>query len=258
MRKGAGDRHPDRRLTRRPDRVTLARALSKLGYVSRVQARSVVSSGRVSVDGRVVRDPDRWIDLRSARLRLDGEAIRKKRNVYVAMHKPAGCVTTRSDERSRATVYDLLGEMHDWLFPVGRLDGDTSGLLLFTNDTAFGDALTNPESHVSKTYRVRLDKPLAEADARQMESGMMLDERTRLRPAAVERVDGAETEIELTIHEGKNRQIRRMCERLGYEILGLHRTRVGSLRLGTLAEGKTRVLSKAEVDSLKTESQEGR
>jgi 23S rRNA pseudouridine2605 synthase len=166
------------------------------------------------------------------------------------MHKPVGYVTTRCDERSRATVYDLLGDMRDWVFPVGRLDRGTSGLLLFTNDTAFGEALTSPESHVSKTYRVRLDRPLAEADIRRMESGMALDDRTRLRPAVVGRVRGAETAYDLTIHEGKNRQIRRMCERLGYDILSLHRTGIGSLALGTLAEGKTRVLSRVEVESL--------
>ncbi len=242
----------------RTDPVTLARALSKLGYSSRSRARSLVTSGRVSVDGRVVRDPDRWIDLRSAKLGLDGVTIRKKRHVYLAMHKPAGYVTTRSDERLRATVYDLLGAMRDWIFPVGRLDRDTSGLLLFTNDTAFGEALTNPDSHVSKTYRVRLDRPLAEADARRMESGMMLDERTKLRPAAVARVAGRETEVELTIQEGKNRQIRRMCESLGYDILTLHRTRIGSLDLGTLAAGKTRPLGKAEVDALGLISREDR
>lgn len=235
----------------RPDRVTLARALSKLGHASRAQARSLVTSGRVSVDGRVVRDPDRWIDLRSAGLRLDGEVIRKKRSVYVAMHKPAGYITTRSDERSRATVYDLLGAVRAWVFPVGRLDRETSGLLLFTNDTAFGEAITSPDSHVSKTYRVRLDRPMAEADLRLMESGMVLEGRTRLRPAVVSRVAGDETEVELTIREGKNRQVRRMCESLGYGIVGLHRTRIGTLRLGSLAAGKTRLLTRAEVDALK-------
>jgi len=242
----------------RTDPVTLARALSKLGYSSRSRARALITSGRVSVNGRVVRDPDRWIDLRTAKLGLDGDTIRKKRHVYLAMHKPAGYVTTRSDERSRATVYDLLGEMRDWIFPVGRLDRDTSGLLLFTNDTAFGDALTNPDSHVPKTYRLRLDRPLAGADARRMESGMMLDERTKLRPAAVARVAGSETEVEVTLQEGKNRQIRRMCERLGYGIITLHRTRIGSLELGSLAAGKTRLLGEAEVDALRLISREDR
>jgi 23S rRNA pseudouridine2605 synthase len=141
---------------------------------------------------------------------------------------------------------------------VGRLDRDTSGLLLFTNDTAFGDALTDPDSHVPKTYRVRLDRPLAEEDARRMESGMMLDERTKLRPAAVARVAGRPTEVEVTLQEGKNRQIRRMCARLGYGIITLHRTRIGSLGLGSLAAGKTRMLGEAEVEALRLISREGR
>lgn len=241
-----------------PERVTLARALSKLGYSSRSQARSHIASGRVAVNGRVVRDPDRWIDLRSATLSLDGDTIRKKRHAYVAMHKPAGYVTTRSDERSRATVYDLLGEMRAWLFPVGRLDRDTSGLLLFTNDTAFGEALTNPDAHVPKTYLARLDRPLADGDARRMSSGMVLDDGTRLRPAAVAQRDGAGTEIEVTIEEGKNRQVRRMCESLGYTVLRLHRVRIGPLGLGALPEGKTRPLGRAEVDAIMSHGRRGR
>lgn len=236
----------------RPELVTLARALSKLGHSSRSQARSLVSSGRVSVDGRVERDPDRWINLRSAAIRLDGRVIRKKRNVYIAMHKPAGYVTTRSDERSRATVYELLGEVRDWVFPVGRLDRETSGLLLFTNDTAFGEALMNPESHVPKVYRVDLDRPLANEDVRRLESGLRLDDGTRLRPAKVAPASGAEGAFELTIHEGKNRQVRRMCESLGYEVRGLHRLSIGSLQLGTLAEGKTRAITRTERDALRS------
>ncbi len=212
----------------------------------------------MSVDGHVVRDPDLWIDLRTAELRIDGERIRKKRYVYIAMHKPVGYVTTRSDERSRATVYDLLGEMREWVFPVGRLDRDTSGLLLFTNDTAFGEWLTNPDSHVPKTYRVCLDRPMADGDIRLLESGMVLDGRTRLRPAVIFRGAGEDRELDLTIHEGKNRQIRRMCERLGYGIVSLRRTRIGTLRLGPLAEGKIRKLTRSEIDELKSSGLGGR
>jgi pseudouridine synthase len=234
--------------------VTLARALSKLGHTSRAQARSLVESGRVSVDGRTVRDPDRWIDLRSARVGVDGGPVGKKRHVYLAMHKPAGYVTTRRDERSRATVYDLLGDMRDWVFPVGRLDRETSGLLLFTNDTAFGEALTNPDARVPKTYLVRLDRPLGDADARRMKTGMELGDGTRLRPATIARRAGSPLELELTIGEGKNRQIRRMCAALGYGVAALHRIRIGSLALGALPEGKTRALGRAEVDALSATS----
>jgi 23S rRNA pseudouridine2605 synthase len=217
-----------------------------------------VASGRVALDGRIVRNPDRWIDLRSSKLLLDGSVVRRRRDVTLAMNKPAGYITTRKDERSRATVYDLLGEMRDWVFPVGRLDRETTGLLLFTNDTALGEALTNPDSHVLKTYLVEVDRPLQESDVRRMEEGMALDDRTQLRPAAVARTPAGPTEFELTIHEGKNRQVRRMCEALGYRVRRLHRIRIGSLRLGLIAEGKTRILSREEVDALKAGARGGR
>jgi len=148
--------------------------------------------------------------------------------------------------------------LRDWVFPVGRLDRDTSGLLMFTNDTAFGEALTKPDSHVPKTYRVQLDRPMAQADIRRLQAGMVLEDRTRLRPALVAPVEGGVAEVGLTIHEGKNRQIRRMCESLGYTVVALHRTRIGTLGLGTLAEGKTRLLTRAEIDALASLSQERR
>jgi pseudouridine synthase len=191
------------------------------------------------------------VDLRAAEIRVDGGVVQKRRHLYIAMHKPAGYVTTRSDEKSRSTVYDLLGERREWVFPVGRLDRDTLGLLVFTNDTEFGQALTSPDAHVPKSYLVRLDRPLAEVDAGEMRSGMTLADGTRLRPASVARAGGEGNVFEVTIDEGKNRQLRRMCEELGYRVLALHRFRIGSLELGALPEGATRPLGKAEVDALR-------
>jgi 23S rRNA pseudouridine2605 synthase len=221
-----------------PPRVTLARALSKLGAASRAQARALITAGRVTVGGRVVRDPDRWLDPARTAIALDGTRLRKGAFTCVALHKPPGYVTTRRDERGRPTVYDLLPPEHRRLVPVGRLDRDSSGLLLFTNDGRFADALTSPERHLAKTYDVQLDRPLA-ADARAaLERPLTLDDGTRLRPMHVGAVAGPR--LALTLTEGKNRQIRRALAHLGYGVVALHRVRIGPIELGDLAPGAWR------------------
>ena len=147
--------------------------------------------------------------------------------------------STRSDERGRQTIYNVLGDVGRWVFPVGRLDKDTSGLLLMTNDTRLGERLTNPNSGIPKTYRVTLDHELSSEDKRMMEKGMLLDGE-RLKPAIVNHA--RQTTYDVTIVEGKNRQIRRMYESLGYRVRRLLRTRIGKLELGKLECGKWRYL----------------
>jgi 23S rRNA pseudouridine2605 synthase len=229
--------------------VSLARLLSKFGVTSRTQAAAAIAGGRVSVNGAVVRSPDRWVDPRTDRVMLDGRLLRSRTHVYYAMHKPAGVVTTRSDERGRATVYDLLPPGAPWVFPVGRLDKETSGLLVLTNDTRLGEHLTDPGRHVPKTYLVCCDRPLAVPHRREMEKGMEVDRGERLLPAVIApSPDGNACEV--TIREGKNRQVRRMFESFGYTVITLHRTRIGSLSLGTLAAGEVRPLLPREVEAL--------
>jgi 23S rRNA pseudouridine2605 synthase len=226
--------------------VTLARVLSKFGIASRSESQRLILAGKVSVNGRMVRTPDRWVDPQADHVALNGDLIRRQIQVYFAMHKPCGVVTTRSDERGRATVFDLLPEKRKWMFPIGRLDKESSGLLLFTNDTRFGDRVTNPIEKIPKTYVVELDRPLKEADARIMESGMKLEDGSSCRSVMVRIPDTGGTHFEMTLHEGKNRQIRRMCKVLGYSITGLLRTRIGPVELGSLPEGKIRPLTTAE------------
>ena len=226
--------------------ISLARAISKYGLASRTQAAAMIREGRVSINGTSVRSPDVWVDPQKDRIAVDGELLRKQTLVYVAMNKPAGVVTTRSDERGRKTVYDLLPAGHRWLFPIGRLDKETSGLLLLTNDTRFGERLTNPLEKVPKTYRIRVDRLLEHAGARAMRSGMRLSDGTQLLPAEVS-ISPAEPDVfTMTIREGKNRQIRRMCETLGYTVLSLKRLSIGPVTLGNLAEGNVRPLTRAE------------
>ncbi|MEK9136158.1 MAG: pseudouridine synthase, partial [Bacteroidota bacterium] len=178
--------------------ITLARALSKLGIASRTQAAEMIRAGRVGVNSRIVRSPVVWVDPKKDNITLDAEPLRQKKLIYLAMNKPVGVVTTRSDERGRGTVYDLLSNDSRWLFPVGRLDKDSSGLLLFTNDTRFGDKVTSPSGKVPKTYLVQVDKVLQPYDCRLMQSSFVLSDGTVLRPAKVTVDDGCKKDFRIT------------------------------------------------------------
>ncbi len=200
----------------------------------------------MSINGKEVRSPDLWINPKHDRICLDGNPIKPKDFVYLAMNKPAGIVTTRADERGRSTVYDFLPASHRWVFPVGRLDKETSGLLLFTNDTRFGDRVTSPLESIPKTYLLSLDRPLSQGELELMESGMRLPDGTLLLPAHIS-VDPAHPKtLTIVIHEGKNRQVRRMCEAVGVRARALHRLSIGPIKLGALGEGAVRPLTEKE------------
>ncbi len=234
------------------DPATLDRALSKLGLASRSQGRDLVRAGRVRVNGTVVDDPDRWVDLAHDRLSVDGDFVRAKAPVVLAMNKPRGVVTTRADEHGRATVYERLDGVDGWVFSVGRLDKDTAGLLLFTNDTALAEALTNPATHVPKSYAVKVRGRLDEQALERLRTGIELDGRPT-RPAEV--VLGRATEegcwLEITIVEGRNRQVRRMIEAVSGRVEQLVRIRFGPVALGALEKGAVRKLGAAEVSALR-------
>ena len=230
--------------------VSLERALSKLGFSSRSESRLLITSGKTTVNGRVCRDPRAWVDPRRDRLSVSGNPIRPARRVAILLHKPTGIVTTRSDERGRETVYSLLPREIPYLFPVGRLDKESSGAILFTNDTRLGDSLTDPSRHVAKTYRVTLDRPLGSGDVARFTSGVRLPTGERLRPVQVRPLAGASPEYEFILSEGKNRQIRRMCREAGFQVLSLHRTAIGPLSLGSLAPSKYRFLTEQEIAAL--------
>jgi 23S rRNA pseudouridine2605 synthase len=227
--------------------VSLARALSKLGFTSRSQAAQLILTGHVSVNRKTIKDPTHFCSLTSDVILIDGKPIRKKQFVYIIMNKPVDVVTTRSDEKKRKTVYDILGDVGRWVFPVGRLDKDTSGLLIMTNDNQFGERLTNPNSKVPKTYRSILDQPMTAEHAAILQSGLTIKGESYL-PAIVKVLD--DKEIILTIVEGKNRQIRRMCEFLGYKVEALCRSMIGNLSLKNLQPGEWRNLTEQEIKSL--------
>ena len=227
---------------------TLERVLSKAGIGSRTEARSWIHAGRVTVNGRRIENPDHWIDFARDKVTFDGKPLAARQKVYYVLYKPKGYLTTYKDPEGRPTVYDLLGGIDQWVFPIGRLDQDTSGLLLVTNDTQFAERITNPEHKIPKTYLVKASQLLSDEQLERLRNGIELSDGPT-RPAAVTRVrdSGKYTHFEITITEGRNRQVRRMVEALDAKVLKLVRTRIGRLEIGNLEIGKYRPLDPASI-----------
>ncbi|MBB4571215.1 pseudouridine synthase [Rhizobium leucaenae] len=234
-------------------RVTLPRALSKLGYCSRTQAEALIAAGRVTVDGRKITDPAAWIDLDRARIAVDGVEIAAEKQLYFMLNKPRGLVTTRDDPEGRPTVYDCLKDIDArHLAPVGRLDKASEGLLLFTNDTVLAQALLDPVTHVSKIYHVQVNRIMDQELLSRMERGIIDDgELLTAIAARLLRSGDRNAWIEVELKEGRNRQIRRMLEALGIECLRLVRVSFGDIALGDLAKGAVRALTEAEILGLR-------
>jgi 23S rRNA pseudouridine2605 synthase len=229
-------------------RVPLNRALSKLGLASRAEARGLIAGGRVTIDGRVVRNGLAPVVLGRTRVAVDGRAPLPPARVVLALHKPRGVVTTRSDPQGRPTVYSLLQGAPARLIPVGRLDLATTGLLLFTNDTRFGDWLTDPRSGVSKVYLATVRGRVTEDDVARLQAGVISNGET-LTPADVRlrKSSSRESHLVVTLTEGKNREVRRLCEAVGHEVTRLRRVQIGELALGTLKPGAWRVVEEDEL-----------
>lgn len=234
-----------------PSFKTLERVLSKSGLASRTDARRIIHARRVRVNGRLIENPDHWVNLTHDRVTLDNRPLRPSEPIYLLLYKPTGYVTTRRDPDKRPTVYDLLDNDAPWVFPVGRLDLDTSGLLLLTNDTQFGERLTNPKYKIPKTYLVKTATRLDDAALRRLRQGVTLSDGPTL-PAQVarQRDTARHTFLEITITEGRNRQIRRMIEAVDSRVLKLVRTRIGPLSIGDLPIGHHRPLTRSELQTL--------
>lgn len=228
--------------------VSLARALSKLGYCSRTQAERLILEGRVEVDGRRARHPELRIDLQRAHLRIDGQSISAAHRVYLMLNKPRGTVTTSSDPDGRQTVYACLDGLDlPFLAPVGRLDMASEGLLLMSNDTRWAQHILDPASGVEKTYHVQIDRVPDDAFISRLRAGATDDGETlTTRAARLLRHGQRNAWVEMVIDEGRNRQIRRIVEAAGAVVLRLVRVRIGGLDLGELPKGSVRELDGAE------------
>jgi 23S rRNA pseudouridine2605 synthase len=227
--------------------VRLAKYLAHAGVASRRAAEQLIAEGRVTVGGAVVTDPARDVD-ETSEVAFDGEPLRRAESrVAYALHKPAGVVSTARDTHGRRTVVDLVADPRR-LYPVGRLDAESTGLILLTNDGELANRLTHPRFEVPKTYRATVGGPaLTERALRRLREGVALDDGPTA-PARVRRL--GPHALELTIHEGRNRQVRRMCEAVGHPVRELVRVRFGPLELGDLAPGRARRLSAAELAGL--------
>jgi pseudouridine synthase len=230
---------------------TLERVLSKAGVGSRTEARSWVHAGRVSVNGRVTRNPDQWVDMERDRVQFDGRPLQSRERIYLLLYKPTGYLTTYKDPDGRPTVYDLIKDVGTFLSPVGRLDLDTSGLLLMTNDNQLAERVTNPESHIAKTYLVKAAPALTDVQLQQLRGGLELADGPT-RPAAVThlRSSGKYTHFEIVLTEGRNRQVRRMVEAIDARVVKLVRVKLGPIAIGTLPIGQWRMLTAREVAAL--------
>ncbi len=237
-------------------RTGLARALSKLGYCSRSRAAEMIRAGRVMLNGRVRRDPKTPVSLDADQISVDRRPLAAEAKVYLMMNKPRGVVTTASDDRGRETIYEVLGaasakserlQNSPWVAPVGRLDRASEGLLLLTNDSAWGARVTAPETHLAKTYHVHVGRHADQELVQALVRGVSLGSETlRAKQARVLRAGEKNCWLEIVLEEGKNRQIRRMMQAMDIEVFRLVRVSIGPLQLGTLAKRGVRSLREDE------------
>jgi 23S rRNA pseudouridine2605 synthase len=247
--------HPARKSKTKLDscrKIGLARALSKLGYCSRQQAFELIRQGKVRLNGATPKNPETPVRLGTDRIEVQGHAFKPAEQIYLMMNKPRGIITSAADEKGRDTVYSLLPSNITWLAPVGRLDKASEGLLLFTNDSEWNARVTNPETHLDKTYRVQIaavaDPHLIDSLERGVETAR--GEILRCKRAKFLRTSEKNSWLELILDEGKNRQIRRILDALGIEVLRLIRVSIGPLQLGDLPKGAHRPLTPAELTAL--------
>lgn len=239
----------------------IQKVMADQGLCSRRAAEQVIREGRVKLNGHPVKVGDK-MDINHDVLSVDGEKVRivkKQERYYILLHKPRGYVTTVSDELGRKTVMDLVKDIPARIFPVGRLDKDSEGLLLMTNDGAFANMLMHPSHGISKLYRVTVRPRATEQQIVRLTEGVVLDDGTKTQPAVINvAVDEPErTVLEMTIREGKNREIRRMCEAVGLEVIRLKRNAEGAVKLGMLQPGQYRELTKAEINALRAAAVKG-
>ncbi len=235
--------------------VRLQKYLSDCGVASRRKAEELIAAGRVKVNGKPAVIGDKIIPGKDTVVVSGKKVIKTKKKTYIMLHKPRGYITTLSDELGRKCVAQLVEDVGTRVYPVGRLDRDSEGLLLMTDDGEFANAMTHPSKHVPKTYRVTIRPSITEEQITALSTGIEIDGKVTM-PSEVHILEKAEGRvvIELVIYEGRNRQIRKMCESLGLEVARLKRTQIGSVKLGMLKPGDWRNLTDDEVRKLMASS----
>ena len=234
-------------------KIGLARALSKLGYCSRSRASELIRNGCVTLNGAARFDPETPTRLKHDHIAVDGLQIKATKFVYLMMNKPRGLVTTASDEKGRDTIYSILADDQSlpWLAPVGRLDKASEGLLLLTNDSEWAARITDPKTHLPKTYHVQINTIAIENVIRALERGVQSDgEFLRVTQCRSLRSGEKNCWIEITLDEGKNRHIRRMLASLHLEVMRLVRVSIGPLQMSALAKGACRQLNGVEKNNI--------
>ena len=239
------------------EKIRLQKLIADCGVASRRKAEELIAEGKVRVNGRVAQVGDK-VDPAADRITVGGKKLvpQNSRKVYIMLHKPRGFVTTMDDELGRKCVAELVADIGERVFPVGRLDRDSEGMLLMTNDGDFANRISHPRSHVSKTYRVTVRQQVTEEMLAKLSEGLMIDGQITL-PADVNLITKEENRnvMQITLYEGRNRQIRRMCEELGLDVIRLKRISVGNVKLGMLRPGDWRDLSDDELRSLMASAQ---
>ncbi len=240
------------------NKIRLQKHLSVCGVASRRKAEELIAAGKVKVNGRVAQIGDK-VDPKRDKVSVRGKTVvAVNEKVYIMLNKPRGYVTTMSDEFDRKTVADLTREVGTKIFPVGRLDRDSEGLLIMTNDGELANVITHPSSLVNKTYRVSVAGAVDEEQIEKMASGILIEGR-KTKPCDVFVVERREdrTLLNFIIHEGRNRQIRKMCEAVGLKVLRLKRLEIAGVKLGGLKTGAWRNLNERELTRLQNISKEG-
>ncbi len=240
------------------NKIRLQKFLAENGIASRRKSEELIEAGKVKVNGRIASIGDKVDPVRDKVTVRGKTVVAVKEKVYIMLHKPRGFVTTMSDERDRKCIAELVKDVPVKVFPVGRLDRNSEGLIFMTNDGELANKLTHPSSHVNKTYRVTVSGKVDEEQIVKMSTGIDIDGDGRLTlPCDVFVIERKEdrTVLNFIIHEGRNRQIRKMCEKVGLEVLRLKRTEIAGIKLGMLAQGKWRELNEKELKRLNNISQ---
>ena len=246
-------------MARSKKNMTLDRVLSRYGLSSRKEAQEAIQTGRVKVNGREIRTPDTWIDLKTDTVHLDGKRVRQVRRTYLLFYKPKGIITSHGDRSGRKTLYDILDPKLPWVAPVGRLDKDTSGLILLTNDTDFLNHVSSPSSKTPKTYLVKANMLVGDDLIDKIAQGFKTKDGKQAKPQSVRRLEdrGKYSRLEIVLTEGINREVHRLLEAVGLKVLKLVRIRIGPCTLEGLQVGQWRSLLKSELALFYSKSPEG-